>query len=231
MTTESLEDLPIHEETGRPLWKGLPVPWVTRWTGEKPPPRIPTMTIVDGVMWCTYGSPSAHPLGQMTGIKAERDEHDLLWYRELSIYGQGSGDATIQDRATIGEPQWTQVHAWRQRTCMLDRRCQVCAKPFDDTPVTFLLAVPTVRELNVIDPPVCRTCIPVALALCPVQRQEPRRVITAEAYGPTFVYADIPQVGGTRRARVSLDDRHLTYSVAKQLGVTITDYTMETIEL
>lgn len=231
-------DLPIDPATGRPVWHGLPVPWVAKWTGEIITDEPLHSVRMDGQLHIVNGpNPAASPFGIRAAIAGRRDEFGLMWDRD-------------RDAPGTGEPKFAVVHARRQRACMIDRRCQVCGNPFGDEPVTFLESTSLKDDDGnhhydlpgqpyfTIQAPVCRTCIPVALRKCPAQRKarHARVIVTAHAYHPHAVLADVYNVTAKRglfletpRFMLALDDPALTRAIAKQLYVMVTDYTEEPV--
>lgn len=214
-------------DTGRPVYRGLPVPWAARWTGEVDLTPLHGR-VAAGRYWVSLGNADAHPEGVAAGLMAGRDEHGVLWHADRDAPGSG-------------EPQFRQLHARRQRACMAERRCQVCGRHFGALPTTFLEAAaklpadpaaPFVTDTA----PTCLTCEPVALRRCPAQRRTPRVLVTATTFEPYAVYGDLlgPALDGGIRYQVlgrifPLGDRRLTRVVAKQLLVRITDYTAQPV--
>lgn len=241
--------LPIDEVTGRPVWHGLPVPWLVSWSGERWLRPLSVSSVSIGAVMQGGGSaeqhathiitlidPSTHPLGLAAGLKAGRDEYGLLWYESKP---------GMQD---VGEPLFAQVNARRQRACMLEGRCQVCGKPFGDQPVTWLdsptvldrstgrhhQALPAGASMSTLTAPTCRTCAAVAMKLCPAQKGERRAFITAHAYEPLHVVADVYAlnehnilVQSGSNTYLTLDSPLRPMALAKQMSVRITDYTEE----
>lgn len=232
--------LPIDETTGRPLWRGLPVPWITRWSGEAITRPLHVVRVGVGLVSSSGTSvrnqymisltdPTTHPFGVEAGLKASRDEYGLCWYKS-------------RDNAEgVGEPQFSMLNARRQRACMVDRRCQVCGTPFGDKPVTFLDSATLLDEdaagdtVVTITAPTCRTCAAVALRVCPAQRGKDRVLVTANAYEPCGVLADVYTLSDNgqlciarKRVKLPLDSPALAMAMVLQMYVEITDFTEET---
>lgn len=218
--------LPRDPTTGRPVWQGVPVPYVTRWTGEVYDLSLIHLYFRDELIVC-YSDPSLNTFGMRAGLRADRDEMGILWYKEAP------------GRAGWGDPVFRDVHCGRQRECMIDKVCQVCGAPFGDTTVTFLTTRVPARgkggPLVTSRAPACRRCIDVTLANCPPQMRKPRSIIHARSYRPDSVIADVlpgdPQVRNPQTTRVDLelDDERLLRAVAKQMYVCITDYDDEPV--
>lgn len=129
-------------------WKGHPVPWVTRWTGEvsdTPTTMSMQRTTMNIVLRYKDGN-------------EDRDDHGVLWMRE--------------GITRAGEPQFSEVNAYRQRASMNKRLCQVCGTKINDRPIRWLVARDQLIEFGGGDfgtnsPPTCAGCVPLALDLCP----------------------------------------------------------------
>lgn len=223
MITSELTD-PV---TGRPVWRGLPVPWLTQWSAEHQTSRQLTFYgLPDGGVMVGYEGAKDKPIGgALAGLREQRDEVGLLWYEHSP--GQGEG-----------EPLFAQVHATRQRACMVERRCQVCGSALPSTDATTFLE-PDTEPLRAGKPhttltaPCCRTCIPVAMRLCPAQRRRPRVVVSAESYRPHSAYGDLYRLQDgklTREpSRVPLASDLVSGLLAKQLWIRMIDYTIEEV--
>ncbi|MEV0149125.1 MULTISPECIES: hypothetical protein [unclassified Nonomuraea] len=79
--------------------------------------------------------------------------------------------------ARTGRPNYRRMHVWRQWRCMLHQRCQNCGGSAVD-PATgriwWLLANESGDDASegwASAPPICRPCIPAAIALCPHLRR------------------------------------------------------------
>ncbi|MFI6909858.1 hypothetical protein ACIBKY_51960 [Nonomuraea sp. NPDC050394] len=152
---------------------------------------VPYITLYDGET-IPYALGFAEHRGATAGYRLSygdpRQEDWLfgvLWHR--------------QEVTRAGRPAWQCVNTLRQRRCMLRLLCQVCGRPARDRStrrISWLLADPPGQVGGVQfthTPPTCRTCIPLALRLCPrldasakvctVARSEPYGVV-GEIYSP-----------------------------------------------
>ena len=216
------DPLLIDDVTGRPLWKGLPVPWIAWWSGEgNTPPYDDMAWAVDdtGQQHMAYSTTEVynHPLGWRPAFNAQRDDLGLLWFK------------LMPDRQDTGTPGFAALHAERQRDCMIGRRCQVCGQHFGPAPTTFLVAAEAMRvpgsAFYTMTAPTCTTCIPVAMRTCPEQRKVPRSIVTAHRYEPTYVLCDIyTPTGKQSTERLALDDPKLSRALVKQIGIRIHEY-------
>lgn len=240
--------LPTDETTGRPVWHGLPVPWIVRWTGETADKPLYAVRVGgEGIQLGRFSYPPRttmltlngprYPFGIAAGLRADRDELGLLWY------------STMPNAQDTGEPEFATLHSARTRACMLEGRCQVCGRPFGQRPVTFLDSAtvldqatgqhhrvqPTGTTMLTTTAPTCRTCAAVAMRLCPAQRRTERVLVTAHHYEPYSVLGDVYGVNERRElfevskgALVDITDQDtLAMTVVKQVCVEITDYTQE----
>ncbi|MFE7302794.1 hypothetical protein [Streptomyces sp. NPDC057579] len=138
----------------RPLveWRGRrPVPYITAWSGEV------DVSIND----LRYG---ARGLIYANELPSDRDQRGGLWERWVDDYG-------------TGEPAWRNVHSERQRTCMEQMWCQVCARPASRTHKGYLFLAGGPATLGDMEgtpngqPPLCLECAPTARKLCPHLRE------------------------------------------------------------
>lgn len=218
--------LPIDETTGRPVYKGLPVPYIAKWEGEIVLTRdTPRLLRMGEWMVVAYGHPEdrASSLAELkTLVARQRDRRGILWWRDTEGYGEDA-------------PLFGQVHTKRQRQCMLERRCQVCARkvkpPFLFFGDTCDLIPPMGFGEFVIQnaPPVCPTCVPVALRLCPHWTPAHSPVfVEARKYSPDSTLSDVfnPATGMSAN-KVPLDFRspHHRVAIAKQLVVKLSGVT------
>lgn len=196
------------------IYKGLQVPWVTRWTGEIPVNRLRADV---------YRVPGGLRLSYPDNI-GFRDKHGVLWQHEGIRRG--------------GEPQFAQVSAHRQRTSMTKRICQVCGNKITDRPIRWLMAPNQLTPADdgtalTMSPPTCSDCVEVALKACPHLRTHDRLILNVLEYEVWGVWGDVVRVqdGRLQRARrvnISYDDRvDLGAVLAKQQVVQLTKFTIE----
>lgn len=146
-----------------PQWKGRPVPWVTKWSGE---------TSMDPFTFAMNERAELHVV--YPDGPEFRDDHGYLWRRE------GVGRK--------GEPQFAQVNAHRQRQAMRVPRCQVCGSRLpSDRPIRWLLPKNTMQvtpegAVTVFSPPTCEGCVPLARQLCPHLRKEGSGLLLVKAF-------------------------------------------------
>lgn len=137
-----------------PNFRSQPVPWITRWSSELHPQRH------DIVVRRREDDPEALVAKYREGPE-NRDKFGVLWQREGIRRG--------------GEPQYKNVNTYRQRTCMLKGRCQVCGRVIRERPVEWLMPVDTIRWIErdgervalTTNSPSCVECRDLALDLCP----------------------------------------------------------------
>lgn len=230
----------IHEATGRPIYRGLPVAWITTWTAERrarDEDLWPIGFSADGSIYYQTPALTSHPFGVEHAKRAQRDELGLLWFPD-PVPG-------MQDQ---GEPLFAEMQPARHRACMRDRLCQVCGRAFGpDEPVTFLEATeiddtrpgatgPLPRSdqpFTTFTPPTCRDCVPVAMRFCPHQRTRPRVIITPGRMVAFNVQGDVydPRTGAHAKMRTAELTERATVArmVVKQLGMLISDYTQEAV--
>lgn len=133
-----------------PQWKGHPVPWVTRWTGEVSHDKAKLSLTREGL------------LVHYEDGRENRDQGGILWMRE--------------GLTRAGAPEFSQVNAYRQRLSMSRRRCQVCGRKIESKVIHWLMVpeqlqtTPDGRTVTV-SPPTCDDCIPLALELCPALKR------------------------------------------------------------
>jgi hypothetical protein len=186
--------------------------------------RVPYITAYDGED-VTYRLVLEPHRGATDGLRlsyADALEQDwlfgVLWHRH--------------GMTRAGAPQWKMVNTVRQRRCMLHLLCQVCGEPAtgEDSRIWWVMAEPPGRvsgELRFTHtPPCCRSCIPLARALCPRLRRE-SHVYTASGAEPYGVVAGLYRPAAGRNVVVVQDAvelpleafRDLEYALATQLIV------------
>lgn len=142
----------------RPATAATPrlVPYITSRTGERPDYLTSLRT--------AYGADGRLQLGYWNELREDRDLRGVLWAR----CSQTIGD----DGLPAGRPRWRMVHPARQRQCMEQLRCQVCAQPAR-TPygIIFLAGPNEVRPQDAVvrtaQPPVCPNHARIAAEQCP----------------------------------------------------------------
>lgn len=135
-----------------------------------------------------------------------------------------------------GRPIYQRMNTYRQWRCMIDRRCQGCGRSATDPAtgrVWWLLASESgdnVEEGWASAPPICRPCIPAAVAICPHLREH-AALYSVGGSEPFAVLAHLYRPGRGDRAvldersvMVGLDEfRRLTRALALELRVRLWD--------
>lgn len=129
------------------------VPYVTAWSEEQDPPVVLVERAGGGVAY-------------RDEVMADRDSHDVLWFRTPFRPGRG-------------RPEFGRVHPARQRRVMLRLLCQVCAGPADESGDGMLWLLPDHHEdwplwpngMGVTEPPICTACLRQSVRLCPALRK------------------------------------------------------------
>lgn len=149
-----------------PMHGNLPVPYVTRYTTEEPGSVAglePTFQLI-----VDRTGPKGEPLWYLddkSGL-CLRDEAGWLWV------------PSPDDRS--GKPQFSQLHPLRHRRCMVEYRCQVCARPMGPK-VRFRVRLDDIQAddgsswmgplagfiVQTSQAPVCERCERAANAKCP----------------------------------------------------------------
>lgn len=164
----------ITDRSTLPQYKGEPVPWVTRWTGE---------VSQDKLQVSIERSDRAVHLNYEDGNE-DRDEHDVLWKRE----GLGRN----------GEPQYSQLNGYRQRASMRRQLCQICGTKIDERPIRWLLGKDQLNDEEggpvTISPPTCSACIPLALELCPYLKRAGYAIVKVLEYERWGIYGEAIQL-------------------------------------
>lgn len=202
-------------------YRGLQVPWVTRWTKEIAGRVKVDVALEDGQLRVRYAD----------GIEY-RDKHGVLWQREGIMRG--------------GEPQFAHVSGPRQRTCMRKQLCQVCGKRITDRPIRWLMdpGQLTLQEDGTgltVSPPTCSSCVDVALDACPHLRTNERLILTVLEYRVWGVWGDVVYLdpnkptadpGSLQRTRMNVPyDQHwpLGSVLAKQQVAQLIKFTTEKV--
>jgi hypothetical protein len=174
-----------------PSWKGRPVPWVARWSGEQVAEPATVGMGPDGTLVVYYKDGNEL-----------RDESGILWIREKV------------DRS--GTPQYAQVSAMRQRSCMRYGLCQVCGEKIE-TPVVRWLIDPrqiVQREGTTLtySPPTCDGCVELSLTLCPAMKKKHAivRVLEYEVWGVSASVVRLNDDGRAEETKEGLIDPRRT---------------------
>jgi hypothetical protein len=155
------------------LWlhKGVPVPYIARWTSEVilPGPQLIPVPVPQGVhLTFKDETPEDRVDGQ-------------LWLREHDSPGHG-------------QPMFADVHSHRQRACQIEGRCQVCGQ-IQEAPIRWLIPdVLVIRQHNnlITDvAPVCAECQPWAEQYCPFISGHRFTVYEVKGYSPYALFGDI----------------------------------------
>lgn len=206
--------LTVHQPTGRPIVDNLPVPYITRWTGEVDDSPL---AVVAGHH---QGNATLAYSDDLVGI--ERDLNGLLWLRDKALPGGPSGT-----------PMWQSVHGRRARACMHRRRCQVCGRKFpDDGPLTFVFnraADDQIRDTDspfiTMFAPTCTTCAPWAAVMCPNLRRTGAQFCEANDVKPVGAWGDVCiDMQTWHPMRIMYGDPNTSMFLAKQPLLRIADY-------
>lgn len=198
-----------------PQHKGRPVPWITRWTGEVSPDMYQFKLTRNGAI-LTY------PDG-----KENREANGVLWKRE--------------GITRAGEPQYSQINAYRQRAAMRKRLCQVCGTKIDARPIRWLMNEQALTPQEdgtaiTMSAPTCEPCIPLAMSMCPHLKSVDTVILRVLDYEPWGVYGQAvyldPETGQAQDLRgVYIEYANppfeLTAMVAFQEVVRLTKYVKE----
>lgn len=135
-----------------------------------------------------------------------------------------------------GKPNYQRMNTYRQWRCMLNQRCQNCGRSAVDPAtgrVWWLLANESgddAAEGWASAPPICRACIPAAVAICPHLREH-AALYSVGGSEPFAVLAHLYRPGrdgravlDERNAMVRLDEfQRLTRALALELRVLLWD--------
>lgn len=154
-----------------PQYRGAPVPWITRWSGEVS--RAPWTVVQD-----QQGPKIIYP---PDGLPEKLDAHGVLWQREGLTRG--------------GKPEWSAVNTYRQRRSMQRRLCQVCGQKITDRPIRWLMGIDQLDEIDddwlTVSAPTCEGCIDLSLELCPNLPRYGYMILKVLDYSVWGVYGDI----------------------------------------
>jgi hypothetical protein len=194
---------------------GAVVPYVTSWSDEK---KLPAEIIMRTSMGISFGIAFADETA------ADRDRDGILWTRKPDHHRQG-------------RPEFGNIHSRRQRRAMRLLLCQVCAQPADRDEDGVLWLLPDYyaeaqgwpENYDLAEPPICRSCVPVATRLCPALRRghlgirarsAPVCGVRGLVYGPSH---PAPVLVGDYEVRY--DNPTIRWTVADQLLRTLQDCT------
>jgi hypothetical protein len=154
-------------------WRGRPVPWVARWSGERIDPAL-------YLTWTRQGRLAYHD------ERVTDRAFGVLWYRNRD--------------GRCGTPEFGEIHTGRHLSCMTTPLCQVCGNRtreesgrigwLVDADEWALLADPT-KPTTTITPPTCRPCWPLATRACPHLRATGTTRFTVAVASPVAVYGDL----------------------------------------
>lgn len=171
MTITETDPSKLPQWRPEPDGKSHPVPWVTAWSGQESKEKPQVVQRPGGRPAWTYRDPLEF-----------RDTHRVLWQRE------GAN--------RVGRPLFKVVSTYRQRTCMLRAKCQVCGDDIasktlsssipwlvDETEwKTFVEARESQSPVLTVTTPVCPDCIPLATRLCPNLVRTGWRLLRVDRY-------------------------------------------------
>jgi hypothetical protein len=188
------------------------VPYITTWSGEQ---DLPAEVIQLGQSGIGFADETV----------IDRDDHDVLWTRQLSRPGDG-------------RPEFRQVHPLRQRRAMRRLLCQVCAQPADRNEQGVLWLLRDHRDdwpdwpedMANTYPPVCLGCAHQSIRLCPTLRKGyvavralrfPYRGVYGQQYAPGHRWP-IPVEDGV----VTYNNPAIRWTCAVQLVRSLQDCTI-----
>ena len=199
-------------------WKGHPVPWVTRWSGEVVWVPVQVGQREDGAVVAFYEDG-----------REVRDDNGVLWMRE------GINRA--------GEPQFSEVSAFRQRAAMRRRLCQVCGEKIASPVIRWLVHEAQLHRqadgsVVTISPPTCDDCVDLSMNVCPRMKRADGRIIAKvleyEIWGVWGTVARFGEDGAGQTTGKNLINYHRTdypfgwkQVIAKQQAVRWTKFTLE----
>ncbi|MEE1838106.1 hypothetical protein [Streptomyces sp. SP17KL33] len=196
--------------------KGLPVPDIAAWSGERLPPQ--------NVVIANDGIAFASQVG-LNGFALGRDTHGALWQR----WALRQGD---------GRPDLGKVHGPRQRRAMRKFLCQVCGGPSDENEQGRLYLLEDYQGTEgwpegevTTHPPLCRAHAPLAARLCPhlrgrVVAVRARDVSVDGVHGMVYKRGNGLVPIATKKQVVFHGDWRIRWTLANQLAVTLRDCTL-----
>lgn len=193
-------------------WKGMHVPFIAPWTGERKQPGTVVLRTGRGGQGIGYADELSH---------VDR-RYDALWVRRAAVRG-------------LGRPDLAAVHPYRQRQAMTHMLCQVCGTSTHgrtDERHLFLMHTPDRRSIpegeQTTTPPVCEPCAVESVAACPhlSKGYTAALVDRAQMWGVAGIVHDpdtLTPVHGPegRPIAVNLDDPLIRWTLAACTVVTL----------
>lgn len=156
-------------------YKGVPVPWVARWSNER-------STVRSVAVRMPVGQSMRFP--EVTFPNAQRDDLGILWQPDGTTRG--------------GVPEFGDVNTHRQVACMRHKRCQVCGNRLLTSPYNLLVidkeAMQLESTLRTTTPMVCDSCAAEAMAVCPALRKG-RKLYKVKSFEPVAVWGPVYHAG------------------------------------
>lgn len=194
-----------------PQWKGRPVPWVARWSGEvlKEPVRL------------VRGNNGGTPYFTYESKQEIRDEWGVLWLAE------GVGRK--------GEPEFKFVNTYRQRASMRRKLCQVCGSHIESADTPWLLDQTEWESFQVaqaggfpiitVVAPTCLNCVELATNVCP-QLRKGAVLLNVHDYHLWGVHGEVVLNGRRSLGAVAYDEQPVRRKlvVARQQLVQLDDW-------
>ncbi|MGW1729175.1 hypothetical protein ACWCQK_40865, partial [Streptomyces sp. NPDC002306] len=177
----------------------------------------------------TMPAPGRYRLRYRDEDPRDRDMRGVLWGRCSLNPVDGRGRPT-------GAAEWKMMHPFRQRHCMQNLLCQVCAAPARTPKGWIFLAGPGEQPsggvpLLLSQPPVCARCVRPAARLCPHLEGDPTVFLARSAplygvYGVIYGYAEARGVHVVAEPDVPLPFGHanLPTFLASQLFRRLSSY-------
>ncbi|MFB4283533.1 MULTISPECIES: hypothetical protein [unclassified Nonomuraea] len=193
-------------------WRGLPVPWVVRWSSPVADPG-------PGVCW------RGERLSYWDELPGDR-RFGVLWYRDRIDHH--------------GRPRFASVHTGRHLAAMTDHRCQICGcTAVGDGRIEWLIPCDEWERLThpanpvwTATPPCCRACWPSALRYCPHLCSVGAVAASVARVRPAALYGDVYEPGQLTPRKFNaivslLAERELPRLLGKMLIVELDDVRME----
>lgn len=225
------------------MHRGLPVPYAALWSAEH-----------EGIgaaiqEYYARNFPVDNDSQQAQVAATRIGEHLMQVYPDdfpFTVTIDGVRWLKPRDLRGRGEPLFGELHATRQRSCMLKGLCQVCGLPVGHSPLLWVTHMPVdlydpgAADALTSDAPTCEDCRQRALSLCPALRERTEltrmyRVRTWEVWGARTRMRDLAGSGPPRDIEITLSMEALRQppvwatSIAGQAVTRFIDY--EEIEL